>query len=46
MGYTTGFLDDDIINITGSFTSTILKLKDCIMSTIYDLVGWQNIPQG
>lgn len=45
MGYTTGFLDDDIINITGSVASSIIKLKDYIMSTIYDLVGWQNIPQ-
>lgn len=46
MGYTTGFLDDDIINITGTFTSSVFKFKDYIMSTIYDLVGWQNIPQG
>ena len=46
MGYATGFLDDDVINITGIVTSTFCKLRNYMRSTIYDLVGWQNIPQG
>jgi len=45
MGYSSGFIDEDIENLVFIFSKSLIKIKDYIIININYLIDLRHIPQ-